>query len=44
MLLKKKRIGKRWLKNAAEYGLRKANEALYAIKQKHALSYDWFIY
>lgn len=44
VILKKKRIGKRWLKISSEFGQIKANEALYAIKQKHTLSYNWFLY
>lgn len=44
VILKKKRIGKRWLKMASEQGQIKAYEALYAIKKKQKISYDWFIY
>lgn len=44
VLLKKKRIGKKWLKKALESGEMEAERALYAIKKKHSLSYEWFIY
>lgn len=44
VLLKKKRVGKKWLKKALESGEIEAQKALYAIKKKHSLSYEWFIY
>lgn len=39
-----KRIGKRWLKIASEHGEIEANKALFAIKKKEEISYNWFIY
>ena len=45
VVLGKKRIGKRWLKIASKkYGHRQAKEALRAMKGKHGLSYNWFLY
>lgn len=44
VILKKKRKGKKWLKKALESGEMEAQRALYAIKKKRSLSYEWFIY
>lgn len=44
VILKKKRKGKKWLKKAFESGQIEANKALYALKKKYTLSYNWFLY
>ena len=44
VILKKKRKGKKWLKKALESGQIEANKALYALKKKYTLSYNWFLY
>ena len=42
-LLGQQRKGKKFLKKASKKGFMEANRALFAIKNKEALSYSWFI-
>lgn len=43
-ILEQKSKGKKYLKKASKKGFAEANQALYALKKKEALSYSWIMF